>query len=90
MRAAASFLGVSPSTLRNWDRVGKLKAIRHPINQYRLYSKVELQRLLYRMRPKLHRSRSGPRRTFENERQVRVGGQLQRPPRAGYGPFLHA
>lgn len=49
VRAAASFLGVSPSTLRNWDREGKLKAIRHPINQYRLYSKAELQQLLDRM-----------------------------------------
>ncbi|QDV89900.1 RecBCD enzyme subunit RecD [Phycisphaerae bacterium RAS2] len=28
---AAEFLGVSPSTLRNWDRGGKLRAIRHPV-----------------------------------------------------------
>jgi excisionase family DNA binding protein len=49
---AASFLGVSPSTLRNWDREGKLKAIRHPINRYRLYSKRELQRFLKSMRSK--------------------------------------
>jgi excisionase family DNA binding protein len=43
---AASFLGVSPSTLRNWDRAGKVKAIRHPINGYRLYKKHELETLL--------------------------------------------
>jgi excisionase family DNA binding protein len=49
---AADFLGVSSSTLRNWDREGKLKAIRHPINGYRLYSKLELQLLLKRIRPK--------------------------------------
>jgi MerR family transcriptional regulator, copper efflux regulator len=49
---AANFLGVSPSTLRNWDREGKLKAVRHPINRYRLYSKPELKRLLKRMRAK--------------------------------------
>lgn len=49
---AASFLGVSPSTLRNWDREGKLKAIRHPINGYRLYSRRELQRLMKNIRPK--------------------------------------
>lgn len=29
---AADALGVSASTLRNWDRSGKLKATRHPIN----------------------------------------------------------
>jgi len=36
---AAAFLGVSPSTLRNWDRAGRLKAGRHPINGYRLYER---------------------------------------------------
>ena len=29
---AAEFLGVSPWTLRNWDRAGKLKTLRHPKN----------------------------------------------------------
>jgi len=43
---AAEFLGVSPSTLRNWDRNGKLNALRHPVNGYRLYSKEDLKHLL--------------------------------------------
>jgi excisionase family DNA binding protein len=43
---AAEHLGVSASTLRNWDRAGKLKARRHPINGYRLYSRRELDRVL--------------------------------------------
>ncbi len=43
---AAEFLGVSPSTLRNWDRHGKFEAIRHPVNGYRLYRKRELIRIL--------------------------------------------
>jgi hypothetical protein len=34
VKEAATFLGVSPSTLRNWDRAGKLKATRHPVNGY--------------------------------------------------------
>lgn len=42
---AAEYLGVSPSTLRNWDREGKLKAARHPLNRYRLYSMNDLNRL---------------------------------------------
>src|SRR5690242_16822964 len=29
---AAEFLGVSPWTLRNWDRAGKLRPRRHPKN----------------------------------------------------------
>lgn len=43
---AAEFLGVSPSTLRNWDRDGKLRAIRHPVNGYRLYRKADLRKLV--------------------------------------------
>ena len=45
---AASFIGVSASTIRNWDRTGKLKAIRHPMNNYRLYDRRKLQDLLDR------------------------------------------
>lgn len=43
---AATTLGVSRTTLRNWDKSGKLKAYRHPMNGYRLYRKVELENLL--------------------------------------------
>lgn len=34
---AATFLGVSKATLRNWDNDGKLVAVRNPINGYRQY-----------------------------------------------------
>jgi len=43
---AATLLGVSKATLRNWDRAGKLKARRHPLNRYRLYSRGELESLM--------------------------------------------
>ena len=46
---AAEFLGVSKSTLRNWDRADKLKAFRHPINGYRLYHRGDLEELLCRI-----------------------------------------
>src|SRR4051794_34297408 len=39
---AASALGVSVWTLRNWDRAGKLKARRHPVNGHRLYRTEDL------------------------------------------------
>ena len=42
---AAAHLGVSPSTLRNWDREGKLKAARHPLNRYRLYRAIDLDKI---------------------------------------------
>jgi excisionase family DNA binding protein len=47
---AARVLGVSKNTLRNWDRAGKLKAHRHPINGYRLYRKKDLEALLKEIR----------------------------------------
>ena len=37
IRQAAGVIGVSPATLRNWDRGGKLKALRNLANRYRLY-----------------------------------------------------
>ncbi len=46
VKAAAEFLGVSPETLRNWDDAGKLRAIRHPVNGYRLYDPKMLEALL--------------------------------------------
>ena len=43
---ASKFLGVSQSTLRNWDKRGRLIAYRHPINGYRLYLRAELEKFL--------------------------------------------
>lgn len=43
---AASMLGVSKLTLRNWDKAGKLKAFRHPINNYRVYLNYEIQQVI--------------------------------------------
>jgi hypothetical protein len=43
---AACILGVSPWTLRNWDKANKLKPRRHPLNGYRLYRREDLEALL--------------------------------------------
>lgn len=43
---AAKCLGVSPNTVRNWDRNGKIPVYRHPINQYRLFKREDLALLL--------------------------------------------
>lgn len=47
---AAEKLGVSRSTLRNWDKANKLKPYRHPVNGYRLYRRTDLERLLNEVR----------------------------------------
>ncbi len=43
---AADYLGVSPNTLRNWERAGKIIAHRHPVNRYRLFRQEDLDALL--------------------------------------------
>lgn len=43
---AAKMLGVTPLTLRNWDKSGKFTASRHPINNYRVYRKEEVEMLI--------------------------------------------
>ena len=43
---AAEYLGVHPDSLRRWDRAGTLEPRRHPINNFRLYLKRDLDRFL--------------------------------------------
>ena len=43
---AAEYLGVSPNTLRNWESAGKVIAHRHPVNDYRLFRREDLDALL--------------------------------------------
>lgn len=46
IKEAARFLDISTMTLRHWDSSKKLKATRHPINNYRLYSQKQLETIL--------------------------------------------
>ena len=43
---AAKLLHVTPLTLRNWDKRGKLKAYRHPGNNYRVYRLAQIEAFL--------------------------------------------
>lgn len=49
IKQAARIIGVTPLTLRNWDKSGKLKPYRHPINNYRVYKPQELELFLRKM-----------------------------------------
>jgi MerR family transcriptional regulator, copper efflux regulator len=49
IKQAATLLGVSPLTLRNWDKKGKLVAHRHPLNNYRVYLSEEINKLVSRI-----------------------------------------
>ncbi|HAS80848.1 TPA: hypothetical protein DD445_02990 [Candidatus Nomurabacteria bacterium] len=49
IKEASEILGVSKLTLRNWDRDGKLSALRHPISNYRVYKVEDLKGILDKM-----------------------------------------
>ena len=46
IKQASRILNVSPLTLRNWDKNGKLKAHRHPMNNYRVYKIEDLETVI--------------------------------------------
>ena len=49
IKETARLVGVTPLTLRNWDKSGQLKAYRNPINNYRVYKAEEINLFLRRI-----------------------------------------
>ncbi len=49
VKEAASMLGVCPNTIRAWGAAGKLEEYRHPINDYRMYKRKDLEKLIKKM-----------------------------------------
>lgn len=45
VKEAAEYLKISIQTLKRWDNIGKFKALRHPMNNYRQYRKEDLEAL---------------------------------------------
>lgn len=68
IKEAAKILGVTPLTLRNWDKSGRFKAYRHPANRYRLYKKSELEKF----RARGLRRRVEEIRGYKNSIRLRV------------------
>ena len=50
IKDAAEYLGVCQNTLRNWETTGKIRVLRHPLNNYRLYDRADLDQLLQQVR----------------------------------------
>ena len=46
IKEASEILGVSTLTMRNWDKSGKFKAQRHPMNNYRVYKLSSLEHII--------------------------------------------
>lgn len=52
IKEVAKILGITPLTLRNWDKGGKLRAYRNPINNYRLYKPEDIELFLRKIESK--------------------------------------
>lgn len=50
VREAAEMLGVCPNTIRSWGDSGKIVEYRHPINDYRMFKRKDINRLIHQMR----------------------------------------
>jgi len=46
VKEVARLLGVTPLTVRNWDKKRQLIAYRNPINNYRLYKVEDVEKLM--------------------------------------------
>ena len=74
IKEAAEILGVSKLTLRNWDRDGKLHALRHPISNYRVYKSEDLKKLLNKMESGEKPIREAKARKPKNTEKVEKSG----------------
>lgn len=52
VKEVANLLAVTPLTLRNWDKSGRLKALRNPINNYRVYKADDVELFLRKIESK--------------------------------------
>ncbi|WP_350212673.1 helix-turn-helix domain-containing protein [Botrimarina sp.] len=46
VKQAAKLLDVAPNTVRAWGAAGSISEYRHPVNNYRLYKRNELEELI--------------------------------------------
>ena len=57
IKQAAAVVGVTTLTLRNWDKGGKLRPYRNPINNYRYYRVDQIEAFLRQMESSRERFR---------------------------------
>ena len=64
VKEAAGLLGVSPNTIRAWGANGQIPEYRHPVNNYRLYKRDDLEHVLRELEASVSRpaTKGVPRR----------------------------
>ena len=71
IKQASAFLGVSPLTLRNWDKQGKLPATRHPMSNYRIYKIEHIEKLLKDIEAGIIPTKAKPRKVLKRKLTVK-------------------
>lgn len=73
VREVAQLLGITPLTVRNWDKKGALVAYRNPVNNYRLYKIEDVESLIKKME-----SRTAPVSAPSNETALQPEAQSKK------------
>ncbi len=60
VKEIAKLFGVTPLTIRNWDKRGSLSAYRNPMNNYRMYKVEDVESLFKRITQSKTRNQSLP------------------------------
>ena len=71
IKNAAELLGVTPLTLRNWDKNGKLSARRHPMSNYRIYLREDIEKLISEITVGSAAIKAKPRKPLKRKLVVR-------------------
>ena len=71
IKSAAELLEVTPLTLRNWDRNGKLSARRHPMSNYRIYLRQDIEKLIHEITDGSAIIKAKPRKPLKRKLVVR-------------------
>jgi len=71
IKEAAKMLGVTPLTLRNWDKSGKLPTSRHPMSNYRIYKREDLEQFVKGVEQGIVPVRAKPRKPLKRKLIVR-------------------
>jgi excisionase family DNA binding protein len=71
IKQAAALLGVTPLTLRNWDRNGKLTTVRHPMSNYRIYKVEDIERLIQDIETGSLPTKAKPRKALKKKLVIR-------------------
>ena len=57
VKEVARLLGITPLTVRDWDKKGQLIAYRNPVNNYRLYKIEDVEELMRKIETPVERSK---------------------------------